>query len=137
MNMKTILSTVLTVLVSVFIASVAIAGDYSSVAGGEVITGQSLFPLSNPTASVVTEGYAWTHKAVKDQVVYPFVAGGEVITGSSLFPLSNPTASVVTEEAAATPMAVECPEDYACVAGGEVITGSSLFPLSNPLESQR
>ncbi len=119
---------------TVFLAGGAIAGSNSIVAGGQVITGHSLFPFNDPSESVVTAGSAVTPMTSSSQADYPYVAGGQVITGHSLFPFSDPSESVVTEGSAVSNMASSGQADYPYIAGGQVITGHSLFPFSDPSE---
>ena len=133
--MKTFLTIVLAVLMSVFLAGVAIAGDNSLVAGGQVITGHSLFPFYDPSEPIVTPGSAST-MASTGQAEYPYLAGGEVITGHSLFPFNDPSEPIVTAESAMSHMASTSGSEPAkfFVAGGQVINEHSLFPFSDPSE---
>ncbi len=132
--MKTVLAIVLSVLMTVLLAGVAFAGDNTIIAGGQVITGHSLFPFNDPTESVVTEAPAASHMASSGQAEYPYVAGGQVITGHSLFPFNDPSESIVTEAPAASHMASSGQDKTPYIAGGQVINGHSLFPFNDPSE---
>ncbi len=134
--MKTILAIVLSVLMTVFLAGVATAGDNAIVAGGQVITGHSLFPFFDPNESIgKTEAPAVTHMAREGQADELFVAGGQVIKGSSLFPFVDPSAPILTEEAAMAHMASirERPE-YATEDLGT--SGMALYPTQDPQQVQ-